>query len=153
MLVIGSLCAAAAVFWLESTSWVVTAWILAGVTALVAVAGLLQNLLALRNPEGAVRGRWQAGLSDRKHHQPGEAVASATHEGGKREAAVCAGCGRSSSRIESDFAELEKKGVRVFRSPSGPLWHCDRCRKHFCGRCLIEDGMSALCPDCKKVLA
>jgi len=48
--------------------------------------------------------------------------------------------------------ELEKKGVMVFKNPSGPLLHCDQCREYYCGRCAIDSGMDALCPRCSKVL-
>jgi hypothetical protein len=66
---------------------------------------------------------------------------------------VCAKCGRTEDEIRKYFDDAKKKkGVVVIESGSGFLMYCTHCKKAFCGRCQIDLGFEAGCPECEAAL-
>ncbi len=65
---------------------------------------------------------------------------------------ACSQCGRTETRILSDFAEARKRGVIVIGSGGSGLLYCDNCKRYFCGRCQVDLGLNSGCPICRKAL-
>lgn len=64
----------------------------------------------------------------------------------------CAKCGASEKQRVEWALEKEKSGEFVYLADWPALLYCDDCQKFFCGRCQLDLGMTAGCPQCRKDL-
>jgi len=64
----------------------------------------------------------------------------------------CAGCGVSEVDRIRELEEAERGGTFIYMKDWPALLYCENCDKYFCGRCQVDLGMNAGCPECGKDL-
>jgi len=64
----------------------------------------------------------------------------------------CAKCGVSESQRFQQLEQAEEQGIFVYGIDYPALLYCEHCDKYFCGKCQVDLGMNAGCPQCRNDL-